>query len=161
MDFFVLFLPRSGSHMLVDALNSHPEIDCTHVDGGAGGKGGMKGHAQCNTTNVTKAIVLIRNGRDRALSSYTSLVPENHVYQPTTVRRTFCPEAVIRKQEEKTRRWLQDVRKLDNRLEIHYEDLTGNRDIREIPQGYSHKICDFLGIERRILKTKLYKPRVI
>lgn len=166
-DFHILFLPRSGSHMLVNALNSHPELDVTHSDQGHHGKGNLKGHAQCVVNDdVKKAIILIRNSKDRTNSFFTNLAEKtgsNHSRVPVEVERRYPDKAANRykNQEIKNKRFFESVSKIKDALLISYEDLTENKSITEFPEEYSFKICDFLGIERRILVTELVKPTVI
>lgn len=166
-DFHVLFLPRSGSHMLVDALNSHPAIDCTHSDQGHHGEGNLKGHAQCVVNSKIKmAIVLTRNSKDRMDSFFTNIAEvagDNHTKKPIKVKRQYPEKAEnrYRNQEIKNIKFREAASKLPNTLFLDYDDITGNQDIREIPKTYSHAICDFLGVERRILKTIFVKPQVV
>lgn len=167
-DFHILFLPRSGSHMLVDALNSHPEIDCTHSDQGHHGKGNLKGHAQCVVDkNIKKAIILTRNSKDRTDSFFTDIANvagTNHVYKPGVVIHRNRPEKAqnrYKSQSIKNEDFFERAVKVEQHLVVDYYDLTENKDIREIPEKWSHAICDFLGVEKRMLTTRLHKPKVI
>ena len=150
--------------MLVDALNSHPDIDCTHSDQGHHGKGHLKGHAQC-VVEGNKAIVLTRNHVDRMLSFQTTLaeqIKDNHIKQPIKVKRTRLEKAENRYKNQKIKGELfkERAKKLPNTLFIPYEELTQNKDIREIPHDWALKICNFLEIPYHPLKTRFYKPEV-
>ncbi|MBT8448826.1 MAG: hypothetical protein KJO69_04005 [Gammaproteobacteria bacterium] len=164
-DFHVIFLPRSGSHMLVNALNHHPEIDCSHSDQGHSGYGDLKGHAQCTVEGVKKALILTRNADDRVKSFFTSLAKDtgdNHSTVPVEVERMDYHKAKgrFKSQRIKGDKFLERVKGIPERLEIPYEEITGDRDIREIPEEWSYRICDFLGVKRMVLKTDLHKPVV-
>lgn len=156
--------------MLVNALNTHPDLNVTHVDGGEGGGGSIRGHALTNLhghkPNVSKAIVLTRNPRDRLLSYRTDLshngMTAYHSLEPVTVHRTGAiTQGKVDRQGERDRRLLQDSMKYERVLRISYEELTGNHDIRCLPEAYGRKICSFIGVEYRELITKYHKPEVI
>ena len=167
-DFYLLFLPRSGSHMLVSALNSHPQIDCSHSDQGHSGDGDVKGHAQCCVTgDIKKAIVLTRNSKDRMDSFFTDLAEktgDNHVYKPgVKTQRKYAEKCENRylSQKKKGEYFLTLAEKIPDILVLKYEDLTKDKDIREIPEKYARQICDFLDVSQLPLTTKLYKPEVV
>lgn len=138
-DFYLLFLPRSGSHMLVSALNSHPEISCEHRDEDVEiSEGKIKGRAmkflQANQ-NKKKVIYLTRNKADRLKS----------------LKKMGLSESSTEKMQETQRKSLRDY------IEISYEEITGNKNITEIPDKFSHAICEYLGVEKRILKPTYTK----
>jgi hypothetical protein len=167
--FHVLFLARSGSHMLVNALNHHPQLNVTHVDNHHHGKGNVLGHATNvpRPDGIKKAILLTRNQTDRLLSMRTSLKSNGeigyHTKEPIKVHRT--KQGISTKHSETQHK--RDVRlragaaRYADVLEISYEELTGNKDIREIPREWAIKICDFLGIEYHPMPIDFYKPEVI
>lgn len=166
--FYLLFLPRSGSHMLVSALNSHPQIDCSHSDQGHSGNGDVKGHAQCCVNGgIKKAIVLTRNSKDQMDSFFTDIadvVNDNHVYQPgVKINRRYCAKAENRylSQKKKGEYFQTLAQKIPETLFLSYEEMTENKDIREIPEKFAKQICDFLDIDQLPLTTKLYKPEVV
>lgn len=165
-DFHILFLPRSGSHMLVSALNSHPDIDCTHSDQGHHGRGFIKGHAHTVPEHASgKVIVLVRNSVDRMKSFYTTMpdqIKDNHTYEPLTVQRKDIHkiDRQIEKAIAKTDKWLERCKELHDVLYVSYEDLTGGKDVRVIEQKWTNLICDHIGVLRLPLTTKLHKPTV-
>lgn len=166
-DFHLLFLPRSGSHMLVNALNSHPDLDCSHSDQGHRGKGPVKGHAQCVIdSSIKKAIVLTRNSKDRVDSMFTDMaqrIGDNHTKEELTVKRLRPEKAENRyvSKEAKYQIWLKDAAEVENTLFVAYEDITGNQSITEIPEDIGRQICAFLGVEYQTLTTEYKKPKVI
>lgn len=140
--FFILFLPRSGSHMLVSALNSHPEINCDHLDRDIEiSEGQVKGDTvkYLPRHNLRKVIYLRRNHEDRIKS-----------LKKLGIERTLDHE---KRQEQRHINSLKNV----YHLTLNYEDLTQNENIKEIPEKYSNLICDFLNVERMILKTNYRK----
>ncbi len=42
---------------------------------------------------------------------------------------------------------------------LDYDEITGGRDIREIPEVIGRSICEFLGVEYHVMTTKFYKPQ--
>ena len=167
LDFYLLFLPRSGSHMLVDALNSHPELDCSHTDGGHVGKGDIKGHARTSVTrHVKKALVLTRNSKGRMDSLCTDILEQfgsNHIYSPAQIHRKHPERAQSRYEINAIRgqKFKESCGKLPETLFLSYEELTGDKEIRKIPEKWANRICDFLGVSRKELTTSLCKPTVI
>ena len=167
-DFHVLFLPRSGSHMLVDALNGHPSIDCSHIDLGHAGEGELKGHARCSVKGDEKKVILLtRNAMDRAESHTTDILAvlgDNHTKESGVEIHRKHPDRAItrfRGMESKGQKFFDEVIKLDNVLHLRYEDLTENKEMIEIPHKYSKLICDFLDIKQLPLTTSFRKPRVV
>ena len=101
---------------------------------------------------------------DSFFTNIAEVAGSNHVYEPgVEVERKYPEKAENRykNQEIKNKHFFEKASKIDNTLHIRYEDITDNNDIREIPEKYSNQICDFLGVERRILITELHKPKVI
>lgn len=126
--------------MLVSALNSHPEISCEHRDEDVEvSNGRIRGRAmkflQTNQ-NKKKVIYLTRNDGDRLRS----------------LKVMGLTEANTEGKKKAQRESLKDY------IEISYEELTGNQNIKEIPEKYSHMICDYLDVEKRILETTYIKP---
>lgn len=165
--FHILFLARSGSHMLVDALNHHPKLDVRHQDGGHRGFGPIKGIALTSMggePTVDRVIVLSRNPVDRLLSDCTDL-PGKHTLVPVEVHRTnarnWPTQQKIHQQNVRCKRLMFDADKYEKRLFLSYEDLTGNVDIREIPEVYARLICEFLEVEYAPMPTRYYKPTVV
>lgn len=166
-DFYLLFLPRSGSHMLVDALNSHPDLDVSHSDQGHGGQGHIKGHAQCVVDpKIKKAIILTRNSVDRMNSFFTNIAEvagSNHTKKPIEIERKTPEKAENRykNQQIKGEVFAEKAGKIEKILFLSYEELTGDQDIRQIPEEYGRKICEFLGVPYLPLTTQFHKPKVV
>ena len=166
-DFHVLFLPRSGSHMLVDALNSHPEIDCSHSDQGHHGSGDLKGHARCCLFgDERKVILLTRNAKDRTESFFTDIADvcgSNHTKKPLEVHRRYPGkvENRFKSMEIKNQAFFDKIIDLGQVLHLRYEDLTEGGEMDLIPEKYRDLICDFLDIERLDMNTSFRKPVVV
>lgn len=170
MKFCILTRPRSGSHMLASALDSHPDIQCKgepyHPDRypWLGEKPAdiqgeiihckyvIKGYI--NLDDYDKIIVLLRDLSKRKM--YKDEGKVRHFTEPTTVER-------IDGHPIQPRHTVQDlmacVGDRDHTV-INYEDLLNyrDRDIRVLPSGYGRHLCGFLGVEYQPLKTSFYKP---
>ena len=134
-DFYIVTMPRSGSHMLASAINSHPDLQC----------GGEKGFIdepklpnepcvargcithikaynvdQVSLDDVSKVIVLLRHD-NRMLLNYT----RNKV-----------------------------------KLVLTYEGLTKDKNIDQLPKAASRLICDFLGVKHVRMTPTMKKNKV-
>jgi hypothetical protein len=191
-DFIILFGVRSGSHMLGDALNSHPQIACKGereadvvvdkepTDKTVNGRllqyatydnkinKGKKGFP-----STRRIILLVRDPKQRALSHmmnhedntknrnnhlahfYGGEKPQHFKLDPKQHLR------LTRKFRKADKSWINTLKKSKYPyLIVNYEDLTGGKEIDEIPREKAQKILNFLGLPYRPLKTKLKKsPR--
>lgn len=167
-DFHIVFLPRSGSHMLVSALNSHPMLDVSHIDHGHHGKGPIKGH--CSTLaqyeKAPKCIFLMRDSYNVCLSRKTTLPTKQdigaHTLEPVVIEppRQVITEEMVARQDQRRDELLEKAMRYDKLLIVEYESLTGNKDIRQIPKHWAKVLCDFLEVETCELSTPFYKPEI-
>jgi len=42
-------------------------------------------------------------------------------------------------------------------LRVSYEEMTGNADTEQLPEGLSHRICKFLDVSKEVLYTRMHK----
>lgn len=170
-DFWILFAPRSGSHMLASALDGHPEIQC-----GAEcwtGESRFKHWLGCEekrlkgTTVIPdtigkmahcpdKIILLLRDPQSLGMyKNEKSTIP--HILKAEPEKAAYKQERqhFIGKQQE----CIKISCDFENVLSVHYNLLTQNKDCREFPREQSDRICDFLGVERLPLRPAFYKAR--
>lgn len=174
MMFYILTKPRSGSHMLASALDSHPDIQCHgeavymprmesakwlgknpgRVEGWIAQYDmfGPKSVPRLNINTPDKIIILTRDHTRRIPHKVTHahyVIPSIEQYEPD------CSYAPVDYSP------LFELAKHKPTLVLSYDDMTGNKDIRKLPQEYSDMVCDFLEVERAELTTRFYKPRVV
>ena len=153
--FIILGLPRAGTHMLASALDSHPEIACRLKDNQVV-YAPYTGRVWTRLEEIPyakKYIVIHRPFVERMRSfRYTGF---SHAYRPgSRPEEPRRARADFPDQDEE----LIEVAYQIKALQVHYSDLTGGLDCRQIPQGWSQIICDFLGVKRHILCPRTYKP---
>ena len=166
MEFCILTRPRSGSHMLASALDSHPQIQCK-------GEYGMEkysrlmgrevhdisGHIvqdfmlpEIDLKQFDKIILLLRDLSLR--KEYRGL----HWLEPAQVKRSIRDHGDTPKTDHTA---LYVATTGMDRLIINYDDMTGGHDIRELPYKEGSAICAFLGTDYFPMKPIFYKPTVI
>jgi hypothetical protein len=173
---FVIFTPgRAGSHLLASLLNSHPDIACEGEFGRPDSlinpddlSGNLHGcilsFAQRNMLlewNPMRVIYMTRSSEGGA-DSYAKNVIR---YRARKAGEAYDPDPPVTDNQR-----LSTIRNLDsihfvsrnllktfNYLELSYEELTGNTNISWMPTSIAHKVCNFLGVERRDLCTDLVK----
>ena len=174
LDFAILTIPRSGSHMLASALNSHPDIKCgaeynapakIELPDSGGKIEGCIVHWYNLERNPklldgVKIIVLIRNPVEIAKSwqkGYAMGKSAGHYLEPTTFNGAIPePEKSVIETIKDRQLKLLEYAKDREVLRLDYEKLTGNKDIREIEN--SKEICKFLNVKNKKLNPLTYKP---
>ena len=157
----IVSLPRSGSHMLGSALSSHPELVCIgEYASDDFPEWANDGNCQIVqlyniTPNAEKYIVLVRSLEDRK-RSWRKDGP-THYYEPINVS-DIEPIGVDFIIGQDMQQKLQDFIGSNKCLILHYEELTGNADIRQIPDKYGRMICEYLEVEYQPLVPATYKP---
>ena len=167
-DFVVIGTPRSGTHMLASALDSHPDIRCLDfqeylpVDWLGGGEGPVVGeilHDLAGLKNITvpadKIIILVRNPSHVFLSrkkmyagSVAHIVRDGKVER---VREDFPLIPTMAIAQEVSR--MKDYARENNLLVVSYEELCGGKDVEGINFQVVPKLCDCLGVPRKQLTT--------
>jgi len=153
--------------MLASALDSHPDIQCRGEKGQRhdyqdwlgtkpGEVSGCITHFNAykftreNTkiTDVDKVIVLLRD-----ISKRKGYKGKSHYCEPATAQHVkgvrydyVSPLPLL------------NLSRHSDRLVLHYELLTNNEDMREIPEKFAREICEFLGVDYHPLKPAFYKP---
>lgn len=172
MDFYILALPRSGSHMLASALDSHPDICCAGEIwrskplydwlGSAAGRicGAIAtfGPGGFELPSTAKIICLTRNTPDR-VKSYKNR-DGLHWMEPTVLpaKEVVLDEATLAAREQYAKDLLLFAEK-SQRIVLDYDEITGGKDIREIPEAIGRQLCDFLGVEYHAMTPRFYKPK--
>lgn len=168
-DFAILSLPGAGSHMLASALDSHPQISCSGETGlnysWLGTAGEISGHIirphQTEQVPVTtKLIVLLRDPKG-AMLSRAARVGRYHYLEPITISNpdVSYAESYLQHYREMDEE-IKDIAQQYPHIVISYESITGNDDIREIPERQAKCICAFLGVRYQPLKPKTHKPKL-
>jgi hypothetical protein len=170
MDFYILTFPRTGSHMLASALDSHPDINCVGEVWrdkplydwlGSGGKvnGGIIQPSQARSLpESTKMICLTRNPQDIAIS-YLSKKKTLHAMGPSLLPATELPSCDLVGEQESRQLFLRESAKRYPHIVVDYNEITNGQDIREIPESIGRHICKFLNVEYHIMTPKFYKPQ--
>lgn len=128
--------------MLVSALNSHPNISCQHQDNDVKvSDGKVKGNAVkfLVKNEPGKIIYLKRNINDRVKS----------------LEKMGRPSFTSKQYRHMQRHTI--FLKGRKHIELSYEELTGNRNISQIPEKYANQICDYLEVKRHPLITSYDK----
>lgn len=173
VNFLLLSLPRSGSRMLCDLLNSHPDIACEHELYGDPdkrsdyrgaldnlsdkyGKPVAVGHAQYGQLHSSmlidkiKRLLLVREDKLRgAISAMLMGVPRAN--------------GLFRLESWQVRQ-LQDERALHTAIMrphadevVTYEELTGGEAIVELAETQARRLCAFFGVTYHPLTTTVRK----
>ena len=171
MDFVIFTLPKSGSHMLASALDSHPDINCggevfrkrplyDWLGSGAGIKGGIVNLFKSGIiTDKHKVIVLTRDALGVAKSGTSALsTGELHAMDANTTKKQMRISSVSKGTQDRCNRLLVEARKHKDVFQVSYEEMTCNKNIDVIPTEISYKICDFLGVKRAELRPVFKKP---
>lgn len=174
-DFIILTLPRSGSHMLASALNSHPDICCLGelfrkpplydwLGTGNGITGGIVWPDNFNQVKTKKVIGLIRNPRDMAYSAVRKIGNDecyvDHALLPCSALSRDPGQKRIDSMLRRSQALAKLLDKLPDALILTYEMITNNMDIRIVPVEISTRICSFLGVPPYLLQPRTYKPTV-
>lgn len=187
-DFMILATPRSGSHMLATALDSHPEIQMVIEL-----QQYFPGHSQTKplprkTKPIMGALIhvnafdgippewradklLVLTRRDNARLKSGELMAQTnqgHFYQPETItlnrdNLVSAPSAaelacVGPRVNAQLQRHLAGP---ERKMMLTYEQLTQDIHIDVIPEPFSSDICSFIGARSMLLHPKVHKPTVI
>jgi len=151
--------------MLGTALNSHPALTCGGEIFGLKRELYNEGedynieivHVAFCVPNAKKYIVLVRSPKDRDLSWQKTT--SKHFTEPLLLEKELIanPNRKLIHASE-NQKILENFIKNNDCLVLYYNDLTNNKDIREIPEKYGRKICEYLGVDYHTLKPITYKP---
>lgn len=181
-DFIILSLPRSGSHMLASALDSHPEIQCS-------GEYGMKEKFPLgrNPKRVKGCIIQGYHILREIAPKWIYAVKVIYLYRPVdeiakslhylspsgqSYDQHLHPAARTEKLywevDKETRNRLNSeqqalidcLAKCDypDVLTTSYQSLCKGKDARTLRWEQTHRILDFLKVERMPLKPLTHKP---
>lgn len=154
-DFLIIGLPRSGTHMVASALNSHPEIQCRNEDP-------MPLYGHCTGRVFTriddlpiadKHIVITRPYEDRLRSWQTSGTA--HSQHPWTPQAGHARHDRLADDHHRLMSFSRHV----NAMVVAYDHLTGGTDTRCFPEELSRRICDYLDVDLLPLRPKTHKAR--
>ena len=161
----IVTLPRSGAHMLATAINSHPDLSCygeLHGHNGElyqrNGDGGIA-HVMGTVPEADKYIALVRDAADRELSWMRTT--SSHFFAPLTIDHEISNKNRTLPNAQKNQKLLAEFIENNECLVLHYNDITGNTDIREIPEKYGQQICKYLGVEYQPLVPVTYKIKIL
>lgn len=173
MDFYILTIPRSGSHMLASALDSHPEISCRgefeketmypwlgSADKRVNGQIISPYRLFGGVGSQTKMICLTRDYHDIAESSCKACNPLHH-FEPAVVKRQsvqISPEVYTRYQNAQAD-LLKAVKRFPH-IVVDYNEITNGEDTRLIPERTGRLLCDFLCVTYSVMSPRVYKPKV-
>ena len=176
--FAILSLPRSGSHMLASALDSHPAIRCTGeygmtekfpiglMPGAVEGCIVQSYHIDRGIAppwlHDAKIILLNRAFIDIARSQYLN---DEHGRTATQFLSPSDSPGVQHKVPDKRLGYLRDQRTIllnyvqdREHLAVSYKSLCGGGDARVIRREVAHLICDFLDVTYHPLRPATHKP---
>lgn len=173
LDFLIVTPVRSGTNMLMFALDSHPDIQMLGSLGVNNNymtryshSGKILGAAKSRVPMIEgydddiiiKCITINRNPYDMAASLLNSGL-EHHFEKPgPVVLRSIPSEEEIQVCVSMKNRIQDWVKAQPDHLILDYTELTGDGHIDEFSEQDSHRICDFLEVDRRILKCSTFKP---
>ena len=177
-DYIIVCNSRSGSHLLCTLLNSHSKIACTgetdeEMDELKNAQGENIGCIVFNRLflrgrwkETNKIIHLTRDPLKMAISRYvfnhTSSRPR-HSTELIDIRCNLDMNAIkkdakmITEEEIEIRRILKNC----NSIEVSYEEMTNDKNIKELNQKITKKLLDFIDVEYETLTTNLVKPKHI
>lgn len=167
LDFCLVALPRSGSHMLASALDGHPEIDCFGEhrvpQDGTRHSQGIMGKLVHGTPipAASKYIFLYREplaiqasrlrlNRDGLLHEYRE---GDTIYARDTSRMPSGFIDAIRAEREEV---LAELEGTDHII-VSYESLCAGQDTEALNAEQATRICRFLGVAERELRPKTRK----
>jgi hypothetical protein len=166
-DFFIKTVAGSGSHMLMSALNSHPDINCLDETGPRNlpekPDDGRKHGAIIHGIAIIEVplLVLVRDPVAIARRFTNLNKTGKHFFYEPGVEINYT-EAEVPYAEQRYKHILEMQREVMShpapKLVMQYEDLTQDKDTRVLPN--SREICEFLGVEVRDLVPETYKPVV-
>ena len=168
--FVIIASRRSGTHLLASLLNSHPRLKCYDEIFLSRKWKLMFGRKELKKLEDKEGcIVMYRHflrlsGKQRGLITRSKVIHlmrknlDNHVksYEKKSdkvnldLRRDFRKKEIIRFRE----RVFNGKREFSHLFEIYYEDICGDKDIKEYK---NEKLLDFLGVKPIKLTTKLVK----
>lgn len=162
-DFAIMSLPRSGSHMLMSALHSHPNITMVGEVGMVekfplpASEGGLRGcivpsyRLPSVLFSSTPVIFLLRDLGEIDNSPYHQhLAPVEYFDSiPPKSRMSYLIE-----QRQLMNRFM--LEHIAGQYVVTYDELCGGKDVREL--GLSAELCCFLNVSERPLQPLTYKP---
>jgi len=178
-DYLIVCNSRSGSHLLCTLLNSHSKIACVgesdeiinELKNARSEKTGrivfnrqfLRFSDRHKSNNI---IHLTRDPEKIAISRYifnhTNVRPR-HFTKPANIhskldKRVIEQDTVVIKNEDEK---IREILKSYNSIEISYEEMTNDINIKELNKETAKKLLDFLEVRYETLTTKLYKPKHI
>ena len=179
-DFAILSLPRSGSHMLASALDSHPAIKCvgeynTYPEKFPIGlrSGAIEGcivqgyHISGNIAPgwlpKAKLILLNRPIPEILYSLYKGHAAGGNYSQ--YLKPTDRSEDIHYPIRERHWAYLEEMRDIVKQyvegrehMTVSYQSMCKGSDARAIRWEVAHQLCDFLGVARQPLRPVTHKP---
>lgn len=156
MKFVVLGLPRSGTHMLASAINSHPDVVCRMEDEQPV-FADIAGRVWTKLEEVPPAdkyIVIHRPFKDRMRSFRYTGYSHRLTPGPRPEEPMFSHIGI-----EDEGNQLRLIAITLGALQLEYNELTGNSDCRALSVAWSNVICDFLGVYHKVLCPLTHKPQ--
>lgn len=156
--FVILALPRTGTKMLVSALNSHPELDVVHEF--KGGLWSFLKHPYVLSNHrrwwMRWPIKVMHVYREDSVAGAISLLKMSYTFPDLSFDLPVDEVSrlvAFRREEEKEMSKASYYR-------VSYEDLTNGEEITELPRWFVDEFCEFVGIESAEMKTaeKKRKP---
>ena len=153
-DFLIIGLPRSGTHMLGTALNSHPDIQCRNEDEQPlyGPCTGRVFTRLDNLPAAEKYIVITRPWIERVASWHST--GTSHLCKPGLPNVLAGRNDSLPKDDHK----LIAFAMKHHAYRISYDEVTCGSDMRQIPDRIAVEICDYLDVIYRPLVPRTYKP---
>ena len=154
-NFLIVGLPRSGTHMLATALDSHPDIQCRCEDGQPL-YGDVTGRVFTRLTNLPPAekyIVITRPWEERMQSWSTN--GTEHLHEKRFANYLRGRTDSLPRCDHK----LIQFAMVNHAYRVSYSDLTDGADTRQLPSGICGELCDFLGVDYHPMTPRTYKPK--
>lgn len=145
--FVILALPRTGTKMLVNGLNKHPDIpDIIHEFKGTEEKFWESPAVLSNTLEdwmLDDRIKRIHVGRQDAVMGALSLMLMSYRFPDGQF--TVPPEEV--KKVAQFRREKEEEMRRVSHYSLTYEDITGGESIDELPEWFVHWFCTLIEVD--------------
>ena len=153
--FVILALPRTGTHMLCNALKSHPDIDnVTHEFKGSESE--FMEHPQILSNYVKdwmSKYPTVHMYREDACAGARSMLMMGYLF-PDGV--ADLPENELLTLANQRKQWDEEMRQVAD-YSFSYESLLEGGIATILPAAFSDRFCDHVGIERHTLTTTITK----
>ena len=148
--FIILALPRSGTHMLLSGLLSHPDIE-NIIHEFREGEDEFLRHPQILSNYVKPWMKspIIHMYREDACAGARSMLLMHYVFPAGVVT---LPESEVIALAKDRKEWDEEMRQAAD-YSFSYESLLKNGMASAFPASFSDKFCDHVGLERHTLTT--------